>query len=193
MWQLRNLHRQDRAENSRGFWSGSYKGNLPLSFLIEFELSPSYFFFWGGIKVREIHTIYFLPVLPKSTFKCTLHLNVLPTVQPTTLAYRKLFENECISSELGGDDGKQILSWGSCIKDCPVEDFTPACEKPPPVPTFPLFDTVQTHYVSSWFKISSQKPDYKLTATRSRLHYPTWLFDSGNTTDDVEILVQVNF
>ena len=110
----------------------------------------------------------------------------------TILAYRKLFKNKCISSELGGDDGKQILSWGSCIKDCPVEDFTPACEKPPPVPTFPLFDTVQTHYVSSWFKISSQKPDYKLTATRSRLHYPTWLFDSGNTTDDVEILVQVN-
>ena len=39
--------------------------------------------------------------------------------------------------EIGSNS--EILSWGSCLKDCPVEDYIPACETPPPVPDFPLF------------------------------------------------------
>ena len=42
--------------------------------------------------------------------------------------------------ELGGTTGTDIIKWGSCLKDCPVEDFIPACETPPPIPNFPLFD-----------------------------------------------------
>lgn len=42
--------------------------------------------------------------------------------------------------ELGGTDGSEIISWGSCLEDCPVHNFTEACEQPPPVPTFPLFN-----------------------------------------------------
>ena len=51
--------------------------------------------------------------------------------------------------------------------------------------------SVQTHYTSSWFNIESSKPYYKLSATRERLHYPTWIYDAVNTTDDIEIFIKV--
>ena len=39
------------------------------------------------------------------------------------------------------------------MEDCPVMEFTPVCLEPPPIPAFPEFGSVQTHYTSSWFEV----------------------------------------
>lgn len=63
-----------------------------------------------------------------------------------------------------------------------------SCLNPPPVPAFGTYDTEAVNFESSWFNISTiDKPRYKVYATKRRLHQPDWIYDAGNTTDQIEI------
>ena len=43
--------------------------------------------------------------------------------------------------------------------------------------------------LSLLFQAVNEKPKYKITNTRERLHFPTWPFDANNVTDDIEVFI----